>query len=50
MDKCDSNEKLVLLATTIAIELSKGKSSEELKQIRILLGELYSTFCSLTLK
>lgn len=46
----NSSEKLVLLATTIAIELFKNKTPEEQKDLKVLLGHIYSTFCSLMSK
>lgn len=41
-EKC-SDEKLVLLATTIALELVKGKSNDEVLDLKILVGHIYST-------
>ena len=43
----NNNENLVLLATMIALELSKGKTPSELHDLKILIGHLYSTICVL---
>ena len=40
-------EKLTLLATGIAIELSKGKTTQELNNLRFLVGQIYSTLSTL---
>lgn len=40
-----TDEELVLLATTIAMELAKGKSQEEIEDLRNLVNQIS---CSLT--
>lgn len=44
------NEKLVMLATLIATELVKNKTPTEIRQLKILVGHIYSTINALSMK
>jgi len=46
----NDNEKLILLATLIATELIKNKSPSEIRDLKILVGHIYSTLCALSIK
>ena len=37
------NKELVLVATLVAFELVKNKDKKEIKQIKALVGQIYST-------
>lgn len=45
--KCLSNEEIALAGTAIAMELAKGKSKDEIKQIRALVLQVQSTLLTI---
>ena len=48
MDEREDNcEELILLASTIAVELSKGKDIRELKRIRSLINQISCTLTTI---
>ncbi len=44
--KCDK-DKLTMLASSIAIELTRGKTPEELALLRIILNQIYNSVCTI---
>lgn len=40
------NECLIAISTAIALELVKGKTNEEIQDLRIIVGHIYSTISS----
>jgi len=40
-------QELVILGTSIALELARGKSKEEIKALRFLVGQMYTTLITL---
>ncbi len=46
MKNCDEKE-ITLFATSIALELTKGKTPEEINEIRIILSQVHHSVCSI---
>ena len=45
-----SPKELAVLGTAVAVELAKGKTEAELKEIKALVGQIHATLSTLIIK